>query len=61
MDWRRTARQSVMTALRSLRRSNANVSGIVLAKADLRWMSRHNAAEGYYARDYSTRDAAWSA
>ncbi len=61
VDWRRTARHSVVTALRSLRRSNANVSGIVLAKADLRWMSRHNAAEGYYARDYSTRDAAWSA
>ncbi|HTR15955.1 MAG TPA: polysaccharide biosynthesis tyrosine autokinase [Acetobacteraceae bacterium] len=56
--WRQTPRAALAAAVERLRRSAADVSGIVLTKVDLRQFARHEAASGYYATrypDYSDR------
>lgn len=51
-DWGRTPREAVASAVRALRRARIAVTGLVMAKVDLRQHARSNSAEGFYLRHY---------
>ena len=50
--WRKTARSTVLSALKMLRRAHAPVSGIVLSKVDLKKFARTIGGQSHYARSY---------
>ena len=52
LDWRRTPRRMVSATVKALRRSNIEISGIVLSKVDLRQFAKQSAG-GLFARRYS--------
>ena len=52
LGWRQTPRKAVQAALRSLRRADIPVGGLVLSKVDLRRFARTHADGSYYAKLY---------
>jgi Mrp family chromosome partitioning ATPase len=52
IDWSGTPRQAVTAAVRLLLRAHIAVTGLVMAKVDLRRYARSNAGEGFYLRHY---------
>ena len=54
VDWSRTRRSALLAALKALRRTRIQVTGIVLSKVDLQHFARKNKQESHYAMLHSS-------